>query len=755
MNYCARWLVVLFVGAALALPATGYSAPVRDIRVEGNQRIEAEAIRTYLAINVGDNPTPYDLDAGLKKLYETGFFADVSVDQSGDTIAVNVVENPSINEVLFEGNLQIDKEDLDKEITLRARSIYTRTKVQSDLKRLLDVYRRSGRYSAVITPQIIKLDQNRVNLVYNITEGPKALIEKVTFIGNEKFSSRVLEKIVSSSRERWYQFLTDSDKYDPDRLQYDQELLRKYYLENGYADFKVRSAIAELSPQRDAFYLTFSIEEGEQYRVGDVSVASKLPTGKFPELKDSIITKQGDIYNATEVESSINAMVDKLGDAGFAFVDINPTTKKREGAEKIIDLTYDIKEGPKVYVERININGNMRTLDEVIRREFKVAEGDAYSASKLKRTEQRLNNLGYFEKVTLDRKPGSAPDRTNLDVEIAEKSTGEISFGAGYSTADGPIGDFGIREKNFLGRGQDMRVRAQVGGKRQQYDLGFTEPYFLDRELEAGFDLFKTVRNYQDNSSFDSETMGGSLRTGYNLSEHLKHTIRYTFAKTKITNVDANASVYIRQQEGENTLSMIGHALIYDHRDNKFNPVNGYYLRFGQDMAGIGGDDRFLRHELQGEYYVPIEKDWTFMTAGSAGTIAGLDKDVRINQRFFTGGQEVRGFGNSGFGPRDTATSDALGANNFYAGTAELRFPLGLDDDLGVSGATFLDVGNAWGLDSTGAGIEDESAIRASAGFGLAWASPFGPIRIDIARPFLKQDYDETELIRFNFGTRF
>ena len=756
MIYLARLLSFTCVAIALALaPTARAEGVIRDIRVEGNQRLEAETVKSYLGLKVGSDATQYDLDASLKKLYDTGFFSDVGVNDDQGVVTVHVVENPSINDIVFEGNSKISKDDLEKEITLKARAVYTRTKVQKDLKRLLDVYRRHGYYSAEITPQIIQLEQNRVNLVYNITEGPKAFIEKVSFIGNDSYDSKVLSKIVSSSRERWYQFLSDSDKYDPDRLQYDQELLRKFYFENGYADFKVKSAIAELSPQRDAFYLTFTVEEGEQYTIDKVDVATKLPKDRMPDLMPSIGTHSGDVYNATEVDDSINRMTDVLGDSGFAFVDISPELKRHPKPEKVVDLTYNVSEGPKVYIDRINIFGNARTLDEVIRREFKVSEGDAFSSSKLKRTEQRLNNLGYFEKVAIDRKQGSAPDKTQLDVEVQEKSTGEISFGAGYSTADGPIADFGVKERNFLGRGQELHTRAQIGGKRQQYDVGFSEPYFLGRELEAGIDLFKTVENLQDNSAFDRETVGGTLKLGYSLSEHLKHQLRYTLEQTQISSVASTASIYIKQQEGIDTVSIIGHSLIYDARDNKFNPTSGYSWKASQDVAGAGGDDQFLRHELQGDYYFPVAKKWTFATLGSAGNIFGLGQDVRINQRFFSGGQDVRGFANAGIGPRDISTGDALGGNSFYAGTAELRFPLGLPDDLGVTGAIFSDAGSSWDIDTTGSTIRSANALRASAGFGVAWSSPFGPIRIDFAEPFLKQSYDKTELIRFNFGTRF
>lgn len=745
----------LLAAALLALPAAASAEVVNDIKIDGNERIDPTAVETYLGIERGEDVSRDDLDNGLKKLYDTGFFADVGIDMKDGVVTVFTTENPSINDVIFEGNQQIDKEDLEKELTLKSRSIYTRTKVQNDLKRLLDVYRRSGRYSAEITPQIIPLDQNRVNLVYDITEGPKALIQKITFIGNESYDASTLESVISSATEEWYQFLSDADKYDPDRLQYDQEKLRKFYFENGYADFKMKSAIAELSPQRDAFYLTFTVEEGPQYTFGKIDVKSKLPKNRIPDFGDSIGTKTGDLYNATEMEDSIDRMVDILGDSGFAFVDINPDIARRPGKEKIIDLTYNIAEGPKVYVERINIFGNMHTLDEVIRREFRLAEGDAYSSSKLKRTEQRLNNLGYFEKVSIQPTQGSAPDQTQLDVQVAEKSTGEVTFGAGFSTTDGALADVGVKERNFLGRGQELRARGLFAQRRQQFDVGFTEPYFLGRELSAGFDLYKTTQDYRDQSSFDREAVGGVLRLGYALGEKTKHQLRYSIENNNITNVDPAASIYIRSQEGENLTSMVGHSIIYDDLDSRFAPTKGLYFRLNQDLAGIGGDDQFIRHELQTEYYYPIAKKWTFLASGSAGNITGLGKDVRLSQRFFIGSKEIRGFENSGIGARDLGTEDALGGNNYWTASGEVRFPLGLPDDLGVTGTTFVDLGSEWGLDETGPGVADASTMRGAAGVGVAWASPFGPVRIDFAKAFLKEDFDQEELVRFSFGTRF
>ncbi len=728
---------------------------VNAIDVRGTQRIEPSAVETYLGVTPGTDVTRSDINSGLKKLYATDFFSDVNIIPRANTLVVEVTENPSINELRFEGNDRISTEDLEKEVSLKSRSIYTKSRVQDDLKRLLEVYRRNGRYSATITPKIVPLEQNRIDLVYEINEGPEAKIRHITFIGNENFSKSSLERVLNSEEEAWWRFLSDNDKYDPERLNYDQELLRRFYQEQGYADFKVTSAIAELSPKKDAFFLTFTIFEGPQYNVGKVDVKSQLGKGELPDLSESLLTKQGDLYNASEVETTVDNLIQALGDRGFAFVDIAPNVARRKDGSHIIDLTYNVKPGPRVYIERINITGNSRTLDEVIRREFRLAEGDAYSSTKLKRSEQRLNNLGYFQKVTISSREGSSPDKSIIDVKVEEKSTGEITFGAGYSTTDGALADFGIRERNFLGRGQDLRFRVIFASRRQQYDIGFTEPYFLGRELEAGFDVYRTVQDFARNSTFDRKADGINLRTAYNMNEKLKHQIRYGFEKNEISNIDPFASIYIKQQEGENITSLIGQSFIYDDRDNRFMPNAGLYWRINQDLAGLGGDDRFIRHEIKSEYYLPLAKKWTVVLGGAAGNITGLSEDVRINQRFFIGSKEIRGFANAGIGPRDIGTMDALGGNSYYAASGEVRFPLGLPDDLGVSGAAFVDAASLFDIDITGPGIEDSGSTRVSAGVGVAWSSPFGPIRLDFAQAIAKEDYDETELVRFSFGTRF
>ncbi len=757
-TYHIACFIAAFLCASVHDPSHAQQADmtVNSIVISGNQRIESGTIETYLGVSRGDLVDTPSINQALKRLYETDFFADVAIDldRNSGVLRVSVIENPSINQVAFEGNRAIDDDVLENEALLKSRSVFTRTQVQSDVARLLDVYRRSGHYSAVVEPKIITLEQNRIDLVYEIDEGPRTHIQNISFIGNDSYDSSTLRSVISSSEYVFYRFLSDSDIYDADRVEYDKELIRQFYRGQGYADFNVRSSFAEISPGKDGFYLTFVIDEGPKYTLGDVTIAGGKAEKRVDALYPLLTTKQGEFYNATAVQDSVLAMVDELGNLGFAFVDIDPKLERNK-EEKTINLTYEISEGPRVYVERIDIEGNVRTLDEVIRREFRLAEGDPYNTEKLRRTEQRLTNLGYFENVSIETSPGSTPDRTVLDVEVQEQSTGEINLGAGFSTVDGALTDFGIRERNFLGRGQDLSFSALLSGQRQEFNVGFTEPYFLNRDLSAGFNLFKQTQDLAQEASFDRETVGGLIRIGYSLQEKLRHTIAYRLEEISVTDVDANASRFISDQEGTNITSMIGQSLFYDDRDNRFMPTDGWMLRLNQDIAGLGGDDYFLRHEAITEYYIPVFDQVTVLLGGSAGHIIPLQDDIRINHRFFIGNQRIRGFSNAGIGPRDINTRDALGGNTFYVGTAEVTFPLGLPNDFGIRGALFADAGSLWNVDDEGEGIVDENSTRISVGGGILWTSPFGPIRLDLASSIVREDFDETETFRIDFGTRF
>lgn len=743
----------------LAQVITGGS--ISDIRVDGTQRIEPATVRSYLVVKPGDPFDTEQLDESLKALFATGLFGDVSLRREGSVLRVVVTENPIINRIAFEGNRKLDDEQLQKEVQLRPRVVYTRTRVQSDVQRILDLYRRNGRFAASVEPKIIPLDQNRVDLVFEVNEGPRTGVNRITFIGNKEYGDAKLRGEIQTKESRWYRFLSTDDNYDPDRLTYDREMLRRFYLKHGYADFRVVSAVAELSPEQDGFYITFTLEEGERYSFGTIGVESHLHGLNADDVKTAVVTREKDWYNAEEVEDTINKLTSAVNDLHFPFVDIRPRIE-RKPETRTIDIVYEIHEGPRVFVERIDIGGNVRTLDKVIRREFQIVEGDPYNGAKLKRSEQRVRDLGYFEKVNVSATEGSAPDQTVVQVEVAEQSTGEIMLGAGFSTTDGPLADFGIRERNLFGRGQDLRFSTILSKRRREFDISFTEPYFMERDLSAGVDLFRITRNNQDQSSFDESNTGFSLRLGFPITDKLRQRVSYTLEQIKIENIPLAASRLVREQAGSRLTSSIGQEMLYDARDSRLNPTDGYYIRFNTELAGLGGDARYLRNRLGAGYYYSLGEQWILNVAGEVGHIAGLGQKISIADRFFLGGDTLRGFAVAGVGPRDLSAGaphkDSLGGSRYYRGTAEMSFPLGLPDELGLSGHAFSDFGSLWGADVTaqpGEVLVDDNKIRVSAGVGLGWRSPLGPIRVDFALPLVKQSYDQKQQFRFSFGTRF
>ena len=756
-RYCfVAGLSALVMVIALAIPLASVTAQttIQEVLVEGNERIEADTVRSYLSTAIGDPFDAREINDSLKSLFATGLFADVTIRREGAALIVRVVENPIINRVAFEGNRRIDDDALKAETQLRARVVYTRTRVQSDVQRLTEIYRSSGRFAAQIEPKVIQLAQNRVDLVFEIDEGPLTGIRRISFIGNKRFSDGDLRDEIRTRETAWWRILTSDDTYDPDRLTFDRELLRKYYLSKGYADFRVISAVAELTRDRKDFYVTFTVEEGERYKFGDLNVNAALRDLDSESLLPVLTTFSGDWYDADEVEDTIQVLTDEIGNLGYAFVDIRPIIK-RNREERLINVTYEIEEGPRVYVQRINIIGNVRTLDKVIRREFRLVEGDAFNAAKIRRSRQKIRNLGLFETVRIKTEQGDQPDQSILTVAVTEKSTGELGFGAGISTLDGFLGNVSIRERNLLGRGQDLRLGLTFSTRRQEIDLSFTEPYFLDKDIAAGFDLFRKSADFQDESSFDKDTLGGSLRANYVVAEDLRHGLQYTLRQDEISDVDDDASRLIKEQEGTSITSALGHTLTYDVRDSRIKPTEGYLIKLGQEVAGLGGDVHYLKQTLTLAHHWPLWSDWVANARIRNGFIFGLGEDVRINDRFFLGGSSMRGFGPGGVGPRDRVTDDSLGGNLFYVATAELTVPLNLTKDLDVDAALFSDIGSLTQVDDNGAEVLDVGDPRASIGFGVAYLSPFGPIRIDYARAVLKEDFDQTENLRFSFGANF
>jgi outer membrane protein insertion porin family len=755
---------------------------VRRIDVRGNERIEPATVISYLPIQVGETIDPAKIDLALKSLFRTDLFSDVRIDLQADgALLVTVEENPIINRVLFEGNKSMKEDKLKDEVSVRPRGIFTRSKVQSDVARIVELYRRAGRISANVTPQIVQLPQKRVDLIFKIDEGPKSGILRVNFLGNKAYSDNDLRDVVVTEQSRWYRFFSSNANYDPDRLEYDREQLRKFYRNRGYYDFRVSSAVAEFAPDKNGFAITYTIDEGRAFKFGKVSVETDLKKLNPDVLKALIPFRSGQVYEDQKIEQATDALTFAAGAAGFAFVDVRPRyTPNRETG--LVDVTFDVKEGPRVYVDRIDIVGNTQTLDYVIRREMNLVEGDPYNRALVDRSKNQVKALGFFKDVDITETPGSAPDRTNLQVKVAEQPTGEFSFSAGYSSVDQVVVDLGVTQRNFRGRGQDVRARLSLGSVRQQLDLGFTEPRFLGRDLAAGVDVYYYRYDLTSISTapYQTTSIGTNLRLNFPMSLNSRGSLIYTLRNDDVTVGEslctaAYQATSLCSQRGSFLTSLVGYGYRLDHRNDPIAPTRGYYLQFNQDFAGVGGAVKYIRTEGETGWYHGFTKSLVLSAVGSAGYVNGWGGDhVRINDRFFKGGDNFRGFQTAGIGPRDVTggRSDALGGKGYAIGSVELTVPTFLPEQYGIKAALFSDFGVLGGLDSTDKAqngqlvdptqptlgrvdIRDNYALRASGGVSVFWRSPMGPIRFDFSQVLAKQDYDKTELFRFSTGTRF
>lgn len=749
--FAGMWLAIAGVFCA-AGPADAQT--IGAIEVTGNQRIESDTVRSYMTVRPGDEFDAAKTDQSLKTLFTTGLFADVTIRREGSNLVVNVVENPIINQVSFEGNSAIKDEALDSEVRLKPRIVYTRARVQDDLKRIIEVYRRSGRFAATVEPKVIQLPQNRVDLVFEIKEGSVTGIRQIYIIGNRRFSDSRLRGEVSTQVSRWWNILASRDNYDPDRLVFDREQLRRFYLSHGYADFRVVSAVAELTRDREQFFITFVVDEGPLYEFGTIDIKTELEKIDPELLRDKIKSRAGELYNAKMIDDTVEDLTFAAGEFGYAFVDIRPKINRQKEARKI-DIIYQINEGPRVYVEKINIEGNVRTLDRVIRREFRIVEGDAFNTAKLNRSRSRIRGLDFFGNVEITQTPGEQPDRTNINVEVKEKSTGQLSFGVGFSSTESLIADVSISERNLLGKGQFLRASAQASSLTQQLELSFSEPYFLNRQLAAGFDLFRVRNDYTDFASFNTEQTGFTLSIGAPLSEYAGARIRYSLRQDKISGAPINASPFILAALGSDVTSLVGYRYTYQDVDDQLDPHRGFSFTFLQDFAGLGGDVTYVRTEGEAKYFYPLGEEVVGNLSFQTGYIDGLNQNVRLNDRFFKGGRSFRGFQTAGLGPRDEFTEDALGGRAYYIGTAQMTFPLGLPEEFGILGNLFTDAGAVSIPVDKGFGVLNSNSPRVAVGVGVAWDSPFGPIRLDLAKPIVKEDFDQTETFRFDVGTRF
>ncbi|MCF6101449.1 outer membrane protein assembly factor BamA [Mesorhizobium muleiense] len=771
----------LVVPGALAVQFVATSAAeaavVSRVEVSGNQRVDAETIRNYVTIKPGRPFSSADIDEAVKALFGTGLFSDVQINQVGSTLVIKVSEYQVVNQVLFQGNKKLKDNALAAAVQLKPRGTFSQQALDADVEAVKAAYRRIGRDDAAVTTQIMDLGDNRVNVVFNINEGGRTQIAAINFVGNSAYSSRRLSDVISTKRSTILSFVLRDDVYDEDKLNADQELLRRFYYNHGYADFQVISAVGELDETTNKYTVTITVQEGERYTFGDISVESTIPEVDGASLQSVVETHKGDVYNAENVEDTIIALTERVAGSGYPFAQVTPRGD-RNFENHTISVVYTIDQGTKAYVERIEIRGNDRTRDFVIRREFDVSEGDAFNQVLIQRAKKRLEALDFFEKVEVSTVPGSEPDQVVLVVDVVEKSTGEFSVGAGYSSGgdtEGPTVEGSISERNFLGRGQFIKLSAGGGKNSRDYSFSFTEPYFLGRRIAAGFDVFNRTRERDD---YKSETLGATVRFGLPITDDISTQLAYNISQEKYeldedceTNGDydplkCNISTAILDGIAESPWlkSSVSLGLVYNTIDDMKNPHEGIFANVTTEFAGLGGDAKFVKVTTRGSVYQTLSEqlDLVAVISGGAGHIQGYggDGDLRIFDHFQSNDRMIRGFAYGGIGPVDSDDAgDHLGGTTYFNASAEAQFPMPvIPESFGLRGAVFADAATLYGS-KIDASLVDQSTVdmqwRASVGVGLMWASPFGPIRIDYAIPVLEEDTDDVQEFNFGISSRF
>ncbi len=760
--------------AQTAAPGADQGGPVQTggvvqaITVTGNQRIETGTIESYMVIQQGDPFDENKINLSVKTLYATGLFQSVSIARQGNTLNVTVVENPTVDQVFFVGNKAVEDKDALAAISLKPRAVFTPAAAEADRRTLLDLYAKKGRFDATVTPNIVKLSDNRVNVVFQCNDGTQTLISRITFIGNQHFSQAKLRDVISTRQQAWFRFLSSTDQYNPQRVEYDEDLLRQFYLHEGYADFQMNSANAELAPDRKSFYLTYNFTEGPRYRVGSIEVVSSIRNLSGAQLRGLVPISKGDWFDGDAIAEGITAVSTKAQDLGYAFAQVNPFVKT-DPATRLATIRLDVVQGPEVYIQRIDITGNTRTEDKVIRRELTVAEGDGYNQTKIDKSTSNLKDLGFFKDQKITNSPGTTPQQVILNAKVTEQATGQFSLGGGYSSDLGALLNAGLSQNNFLGTGVNASLNAVLAQRGTQINIGVTNPYFLDRNLIAGFDLFRTVTDSYTSSgsdySYSESDIGGDVRAGYRFNANVRQAFTYTISQRDVYDIPTGSSLYVTNEQGVSSLSQISQTISFDYVDDDETPTRGLLVDLTTDFAGLGGSAKYVRLSPDATYYIPLErvfgnKAWVLKFSATGGyLIPTFGYETRIIDRFFLGGDSLRGFADGGVGPHDVSTGDSLGGQIMWSESTELQFPTPLSPDLGITGFAFIDTGATWQVPSSEIAQDgpayDSSAPRVGAGVGIAWNTPFGLIDLSFAEPIVKQTDDQIQQFRVSFGTRF
>lgn len=749
----------------LASAASAEAAVIRSVQVRGAQRAGEEAVRSNLTIQPGVSFSGADIDESVKRLYATGYFSDVKISVSGSSLVVTVAENELVNQVVFNGNRKIKDDKLSGVVQTQPLGPYSQAMVNADIERIRTAYSQIGRSDVEITTQTVNVGQGRVNVAFVINEGDRTKIADINFVGNQAYGDGRLKAVIVTKESGPLSFLTRKDVYSPDKLRADEDALRQFYYNHGYPDFRIISSDAQLDAATNKYTINFTVEEGPRYQFGDINVESSVEGVSGEELQGLVETKPGAVYDSREIQKSMEAISKQVASKGYPFARVTPRGD-RNLQTNTIGVSYMVDQGERAYVERIEIRGNTRTRDYVIRREFDFSEGDAFNQEMISRAKRRLEALGYFTSVNISTTQGTAADRVVVVVDVEDQSTGSFGIGAGYSAGgDGFILEASVEEKNFLGRGQYVRVAAGGGlNDSRTYSLSFTEPYFLGYRLAAGFDVFRSETSSNDN--YDYSEQGFTLRVTAPITEDLATTLRYTYKEIEYesdgNDFDDLSPIYQDLvNHGKYTQSSVAQTLTYNTLDSQTMAREGIYATFTHEFAGLGGDSEFYKISGRARYYQTLstEADLIGSIAVGAGHVFATGDNLNVFDQFTLGGRQVRGFDNNGIGPRTKADGDALGGTTYFTVSADASMPMpAVPEDIGLRLAAFADAGTLYGNDVKGSSADIEGtgmSWRASVGVGVMWASPFGNIRMDYAIPVLKEDFDETQEFRFSMANQF
>ena len=752
------FIFVCLLAFALASPPSAVAQSgdsqikVDEIIVNGNKRVAVGTVLSYLPVRVGDRVTRGSLSIALERLFETELFDDIDIALDGSVLTVTVAENPIINRVNIEGNDVLSDEKLLEVLDIQPRRVYTRRLALEATQRLIEMYQASGRYAAVVEPQIIELDENRVDLAFVVDEGPLIKISKITFTGNERFSDTALKRTISSRESKWFAIFSSSDKYDEARLDYDARLVRQYYLSRGYADIEVARVQGGLLPDRTGFAVNFLLEEGQRYKVDNLTVTSEIENVDPDELAAVFDFGDDNWYDVRALEEGLLDLTNRLGALGYAFVNVDPDVLT-DPETATLDINVNIGKARKNFIERIEIVNNVRTKDSVIRREFELVEGDAFNQVKLDESIRNVRNLGFFSDVSVRNLVGNSDEQTITELTVEEQSTGELSIGVGYSSLDKASVALGIDERNFLGSGRALSLSFEFSKTNSNFRVGVAEPYLFGRNLTGRAGLFN--QKSKQNSVTINKT-GFDLGISFDAAKDYYHGVGYELSQSKTTESSTTATSITGENGEQIVTSSASYTVGQDRLDNRFDPTEGTLLELRQELAGIGGDAKYYKVTGRAAYYRPFNfNTFNVGVKGRVGHVAGLGEKVTQSQRFFLGGRDVRGFGLGGIGPRDTGSAAAVGGNSLMTGTVEVLSRLGISNDLNMRWTVFSDFGTVWGTDyPTGVTGASDKSIRTSVGVGLLWDTVVGPLSFYWANPISKKSYDKTKTFQFTIGTR-